>query len=146
MPKPNDPTAVDTVVVSARDLVAALETSCRSPDIDAALRVTPPYSSRMRARLHAPQSGSDSCETTVCIPADALVGEDCPRPPEPDDVEDELRAAPDVSYTMDRHEDRYRTAIRQWRATVPDHVVEEVGVPATGGAVTVSILGTVREE
>ena len=46
-----DPTVIDTLVVTTDDLIAALEARDRGRR-RAVLRVTPPFSGRMRARLH----------------------------------------------------------------------------------------------
>lgn len=146
MANSDDPAAVETVVVSAADLVAAFEASHRSRDAETVLRMTPPFSGRMRARVHVVQGERPDDGRPVRIRAESLVEAACPAPPEPDDVEDELRAAPTVTYTIDRHRERYRAALQEWRASVLDHVVEEATVPATGGNVTISILGTVDQE
>ncbi|ERH13483.1 MAG: hypothetical protein J07HB67_02523 [halophilic archaeon J07HB67] len=49
--QPGDPTVVDTVVVTVSDVVAACEARDRNRRT-AVLRITPPFSGRMRARLH----------------------------------------------------------------------------------------------
>ncbi len=46
-----DPTTIEAIVVTADDVVAALEARHRNRR-DAVLRVTPPFAARMRARLH----------------------------------------------------------------------------------------------
>lgn len=146
MTESEDPAVVQTVVIAAADLVAALESSYRTGDEDAVLRMTPPFSGRMRARLHV-QRGQDVGEPPpVCLRPTSLVEETCPAPPEPDEIEDTLRADPVATYTIERHRERYRAALDHWRASVPDHVVREVTSPATETEITVSILGTVGEE
>ena len=48
-----DPTVVRSLAVHADDVVQALETNARADgEVEAILRVTPPFSGRMRARLH----------------------------------------------------------------------------------------------
>lgn len=46
-----DPTVVDTVAVTVSDVVAACEARDRNRR-ETVLRITPPFSGRMRARLH----------------------------------------------------------------------------------------------
>lgn len=143
MTESDDPTVIRTVVVTASDLVAALEANHETANGDAVLRITPPFSASMRARLHVQRECAVGEPAPVCLRPQSLVDDACPEPPEPDDVEDRLRADSAVSYTIARHQERYRTALQQWRASVPDHVVEGVVLPATDRTVTVSILGTV---
>ena len=146
MTESDDPAVIETVVVSATDLVTALEAGYRTAEDDTVLRVTPPFSGRMRARLHV-EHGPDVDEPApVCLDASSLVADTCPEPPEPDDIEDELRADPVRTYSVERQRERYRAALRQWRSSVPDHVVEKAVLPATGMEITISILGTVGEE
>lgn len=54
--EPSDPTVIRSLAVTSGDVVAALEMN-RTSDDHAALRVTPPFSARMRARLHVDRSG-----------------------------------------------------------------------------------------
>lgn len=138
----DDATVIETVVVAATDLVAALESSARGPETDAVLRATPPFSGRMRARLHAGPADPATDPPPVRIPPSDLVRPTCPDPPRPDGVADRLRAEDGTEYTLDRHRDRYRDALRQWRAAVPEHVVDSVAVPEAG-EIDVAVLGDV---
>jgi len=52
----SDPTLVRSIAVTSGDVVAALELN-RTSDDEATLRITPPFSARMRARLHVDRSG-----------------------------------------------------------------------------------------
>jgi len=146
MTRPNDPAVVDTVVVTAIDLVAALEATQRTGNADTVLRMTPLFSGRMRARLHVRQGSEVEDGTSVLLPAPAFVTERCPAPPDPDDVEDDLRADPVDAYSIERHRERYRAALQQWRSSVPAYVRAETQLPGTDGTITISLLGTVPEE
>lgn len=146
MSESGDPDVVHTVVVTATDLVTALETGHRNETRDVVLRMTAPFSGRMRARIHVRRGSASGDPAPICLEPEALVTDTCPAPPEPDDVEDALRADPSTTYSLDRHKERYRTALERWRAAVPDHVVDTVRLPATDREVTISILGTVSEE
>ena len=144
MTESDDPGVVHTVVVTATDLVTALESNQRTTGPDAVLRITPPFSGRMRARLHVAKEAP--ADGVVHLRAESLVEDACPAPPEPDDVEDAMRADPQVTYTVDRHRERYREVLRDWRTAVPTHVVDEIQLPATTEAITISILGTVERD
>lgn len=146
MAESNDPTVVDAVAVTATDLVTALEATHRTGGADTVLRMTPPFSGRMRARLHVRQDSDAGDPAPVTLPAQSLVDEPCPAPPAPDDVEDALRADPAEAYTVDRHRERYEAALQEWRSSVPDHVRAETQLPGTDETVTISLLGTVPEE
>jgi len=115
------PSQVRTVAVHAEDVVAALETNHRGDD-RAVLRVTPPFSGRMRARIHLDQGVDDD---TVRVPPERLVDE-VPSPPTPDDTADALRADPDAEFTRERHRDRHEAALAEWRATVRDRITDRV--------------------
>lgn len=145
MSESNDPTVVRTVVVGATDLVTALETSYRVANDQTVLRVTPPFSGRMRARLHVQQDLDDPAPSPVSIRPRTLVDDDCPSPPVPDEVEDALRTDPDEAYSVEYHGERYRDALDRWRRAVPNHAVDEVRLPEVNRTVTVSILGSVDD-
>lgn len=137
-PESDDPTVIRSIAVQAEDLVAALESGRRSGR-DAVLRVTPPFSGRMRARLHAGETDVDIDPAPVHVDPDTLVGDDLPPYPDPADTEDELRADPAVEYTRDRHHERHADAVEEWRASVPDHAVDTVELETETGRHTVDV-------
>ncbi len=117
-----DPRRVRTVAAHAEDVVAALESNRRGAGDRAVLRVTPPFSGRMRARIHLDQGVDDD---TVRVPPERLVA-DAPPLPTPDDSADDLRAAPDTEFTRDRHREWHETALAEWRTTVRECIVDRV--------------------
>jgi hypothetical protein len=138
-----DPTVVDSVAVSAADLVAALETN-RTTDRTAVLRITPPFAARMRARLHVESEGGEGYDRPrpIHVPPRRLVAEDAPAYPRPADTEDELRAS-DTEYTIDRHRRRHEAAVEEWRQTLLAAVRERAAIDTPDGPVdvTVHLLG-----
>lgn len=118
-----DPTAIRSVAVTVDDVVTALEATTRS-DRRTVLRITPPFSGRMRARLHRPTGEAET--GAIHLAPTALVA-DPPPYPDPDDTADCLRAAGE--YTTERHHDRHTAAVREWRAAVRDAVVDAVSLP-----------------
>jgi hypothetical protein len=138
-----DPTDVRTVVVTAEDVVAAFEATSQA-DREAVLRVTPPFSGRMRARLHVSEvvpgteaaAEADPDDTGVApveMPPEKLLA-DAPPYPHPDDTEDEIRSDRTVEYTRERHRERHEAAVERWRERAREHVVEEVVVDTQRGA------------
>ncbi len=138
-PESPDPAVIKSIAVSASDLVAALETN-RTTSRTAVLRVTPPFSGRMRARLHVDRGDSYATEPRpLHVTPAALLADDAPDYPRPADTEDELRTDPDAEYTVDRHRDRHETALAAWRSAVLDGVRDTATVETPSGSTTVAI-------
>ncbi|WP_135822851.1 hypothetical protein [Halostella litorea] len=137
----DDPAAIRSVAVTREDVVTALESNLRSPG-RTVLRVTPPFSGRMRARLHEAGTGEFVGGEPLHLDPEDLV-EPVPTYPDPATTEDELRAADDVEYTTERHRERHVEAVEEWRAAVRSSVVDtvELGAEGNGEEVTVKALG-----
>lgn len=134
-----DPTVVRSLAITAADLVAAVEAQYQR-DADVVLRATPPFSGRMRARLHV--EGADDADALTVDPTD-LLADDAPAYPHPNETEDALRADPDAEYSVERHRERHEAALDEWRTAVPEHVREHVVVETAAGEheVDVKVLG-----
>ena len=141
-----DPTAIERLAVTASDLVAALETN-RTTGRTAVLRVTPPFSGRMRARLHVEGEENYDEPRPVHVPPRALVADDAPAYPRPAETEDAIRADPDVEYTVERHRARHEEAVEAWRRELLEAVRAEATIETPAGSVTVavSLLGDAPE-
>lgn len=124
-----DPTAVRSLAVRVDDVVAALEANERR-DAEFVLRATPPFSGRMRARLH--REGDDDPPEPLYVPPEEFVGE-VPEFPSPDDTEDEIRADPGVEYSRELHRRRHEAAVEEWREAVRGAVVERTTVETAEG-------------
>ena len=126
-----DPSSIRSVAVTAADVVVALETNLRS-DRRAVLRITPPFSGRMRARLHRLDADPGS-ETDAVVHLDpaALVA-DPPPYPDPDETADRLREA--GAYTPERHHDRHTDAVRAWRRAIREAIVDAVEIRTGDGS------------
>ena len=146
-PSPSDPRRIGSLAVTESDVVDALEAAARGGRA-IVLRVTPPFSGRMRARLHdagavdpdgdpeAPPGDADGA-VPVRIPPDRFVA-DPPPYPTVDDTEDELRAS-ETPYTRERHRKRHREAVEAWRETVRDRLVVEITLATDPEPTTVSV-------
>ena len=133
-----DPTDIKSIAISTTDLVSAVEATADGSET--VLRVTPPFSGRMRARLHVVQP-DDADDTTIHIEPDSLLTADAPPYPTPDDTADELRAADDETYSVDRHRTYHEQRLAEWRESLPGHVVDSTTLTETDHDVTVSLLG-----
>lgn len=142
MPESSDPQDVHTIAVTLSDIVAATELN-RTSDDTAVLRLTPPFSGRMRARLHVERGGQYATDPApVHVDPQALLDLDAPAYPRPADTEDKLRADPDVSYTVDRHRERHEAAVDAWRAELGGAVRDraEITIPTGPTEVRVTVL------
>lgn len=142
----DDPRRIEVLAVTAEDVVAALEAR-QQRGRPVVLRATPPFSGRMRARLHVPTNGEetdpDDGPAPLHVEPSAFVADDAPDYPRPADTEDELRADPEREYTVDRHHEYHQGAVDDWRAAVRDHFLDETTITTVRGdrQVDVVILG-----
>jgi len=114
----DDPTSIRVLAVTADDVVTALETNQRR-DTAAVLRVTPPFSGRMRARLHLDGTEHDYDDPEpIHVPPERLVGS-IPSFPTADDTADELRSDPETTYSAETHRSRTRGRNRGVAAARP---------------------------
>jgi hypothetical protein len=135
-----DPAVVDTLVVHTDDVVTALEANARR-DAGAVLRVTPPFSGRMRARLHLAGREADYGEPRpIHVDPATLVPGVAPFP-HPDDTAERVRDGGD--YSVDDHRDEHAEAVAAWRAAVRERLAERATVETAAGPqeLTVTPLG-----
>jgi len=143
------PDRIRSIAVHRDDVATALEATLRS-DREVVLRVTPPFSGRMRARLHS--LGTGSAEEADGEP----VSDDAPEPihVDPRDLVSVVPPYPEVDETMAEHSDadietrreRHTEAVESWRETIRGSVVDGVELDAGRGdgetvAVDVTALG-----
>jgi hypothetical protein len=125
----DDPTTVRSVAVTREDVVRALELRERGGP-RAVLRVTPPFSGRMRARLHVDgREGEYADPAPLHVPPVRFVG-DPPPLPAADDTADALR-------------ERHERALAGWRRAVGERIVETTTLETPEGphCVAVAVLG-----
>lgn len=138
VPAGSDPTDIRSIAVSAEDVVAAVETA-RTSDREAVLRVTPPFSGRMRARLHVRLRDESTDTGAVHVDPEQLLTADAPVYPRPAETEDRLRADPETTYTVERHRTRHEKAVEEWRASLGDHIRDRVTLDTAAGSVPVDV-------
>lgn len=137
----SDPTAIRSLAVTGEDLVAAVETN-HTTDREAVLRITPPFSGRMRARLHLVH-GEAASPRPVHVNPERLLGPERPAYPRPADTEDALRADPDEAYTVARHREYHAERVAAWRTSLRESVRDRATIetPAGPTEVDVHLLG-----
>ncbi len=134
----DDPTVVRVLAVTTNDVVSALEANVRR-DAGAVLRVTPPFSGRMRARLHIDGAEREYDDPPpLHVPPERFV-RTVPPFPTPDETEDELRSDPEESYSRDRHRARHESSVENWREGIRDEIVSEATISTPIGSHTVRI-------
>ena len=131
----SDPHAIRSIAVTVDDVVTALEANA-SADRGAVLRVTPPFSGRMRARIHvAGVDGSYEAEPIHLDPATLV--EEVPAYPTADETTGESPTSDDdIETRRKRHTDR----IEAWRETVRDRFRERISVDHPTGSLDVRLL------
>ncbi|MFO7925844.1 MAG: hypothetical protein ACQET5_04020 [Halobacteriota archaeon] len=138
----DDPTVLRVLAVTTDDIVTAIEANERR-DVGAVLRVTPPFSGRMRARLHreGTEHGYDD-PSPIHVPPARFV-DSVPPFPSPDDTEDEIRADPETAYSRESHRRRHETAVEAWRTRVRESIRESVSIRTSEGPheVRLALLG-----
>jgi hypothetical protein len=148
-PPSTDPRRIESLAVTESDVIDSLEAAARG-DREIVLRVTPPFSGRMRARLHdagavgtsdSPGAAGDESDgadaAPIHIPPGRLVA-DPPTYPTVDDTEDDLRAS-GTPYSRERHRERHKAAVEAWRTAVRERLVEAVTLHTAAGRTTVSV-------
>jgi hypothetical protein len=143
------PTRIRSLAVTTTDVVDALEARVRRQR-RIVLRVTPPFSGRMRARIHdagvvdeadtetsADHDAGHSAASPLSLPPERFVDAP-PAYPTVDETEDELRASA-TTYTRERHQDRHREAVEAWREAVRERLVDSVTIPTETGSHTVTV-------
>lgn len=133
MPESSNPRVIRSVAVTSSDVVAALEMR-KTSSKPAVLRLTPPFSGRMRARLHVEQSDEyTDTPQPIHVHPEQLVEESAPSYPRPSETEDELRTDPDRTYTVEQHHDYHTERVTAWRETVSNSIAETLQLETTAG-------------
>jgi len=133
----SDPHAIRSIAVTVDDVVTALEANA-SADRGAVLRVTPPFSGRMRARIHvASVDGSYEGEAEPIHLDPATLVEEVPAYPTADETAaDPAASEDDLETRRQRHTER----VAAWRETVRDRLRERISVDHPAGSLDVRLI------
>jgi len=142
--EPADPRRIRSLAVHREDVANALEATLRS-DSRVVLRVTPPFSGRMRARIHRVSDGAGEPAEPIHVDAADLVD---PLPAYPE-VDDTVADHPDAD--VETRRERHAETVAEWRTAVREAVGGSVELavdaeagsegPATTHTVDVTPLG-----
>lgn len=138
----SDPTQIRVLVVTTGDIVSALEANERR-NAGAVLRVTPPFSGRMRARLHIEGAESEYTDPgPIHIPPERFV-EVVPPFPNPDATEDQLRDNPATDYSPETHRTLHKEEVERWRSTLRSTILSRTSITIPRGEheVRIATLG-----
>lgn len=134
-----DPTAISSIAVTVDDVLTAYEAN-RQRDVSVVLRITPPFSGRMRARIHAGPAAYDTTPAPIHIQPETLVDEDrVGSYPTPDGTEDELRNDADETYSPERHHEYHVNRLAEWRTRVREAIVDEIRIDIPNGSHEVDV-------
>ena len=122
---------IRSIAVHREDVATALEATLRS-DKRVVLRITPPFSGRMRARLHTLGAepidgsdaghGSDETDDPILVDPRDLVPEVPPYP----EVDETAAKYPDAD--VESRRERHAEAVAAWRERVRGSVVSSVAI------------------
>lgn len=118
-----NPRRIRSLAVHRDDVVTALEARERDRK-PAVLRILPPFSGRMRARIHVATDEPDSDE--LHVHPETFVA-DPPPFPHVDETEDRLREQGE--YDLDRHREAHERVVARWRETVEECLRERITLP-----------------
>jgi len=135
-PETADPAVIEYIVVTVEDVVTALEATLGTGR-ETVLRVTPPFSGRMRARLHvAGTVGSDDGPAPIHVDPRALV-EPLPAYPTAADTAAELDSPAAVN--TEQHQEIHAKRLADWRDAVRASIAEEATIDTADGSITVAV-------
>ncbi|MFB6220049.1 MAG: hypothetical protein ABEH90_01305 [Halolamina sp.] len=125
-----DPRRIRALAVHTDDILTALEARKRERR-QTVLRVLPPFSGRMRARIHV-VAGTGRENGALHVHPGAFVANP-PAYPGVDETEDELRARGE--YDIETHREAHAKAVADWRETVRSRLRERLVLtfPRSGG-------------
>lgn len=131
-----DPTVIEYLVVTVGDVVAALEATLGTGR-ETVLRITPPFSGRMRARLHvAGGEGTYDSSEPIHVAPEVLV-EPVPSYPTAAETAAELDNPEDIN--TERHEAAHSERLTAWRETVRRSIADEATIETPAGSISVTV-------
>lgn len=135
-PETADPSVIEYLVVTVEDVVTALEATLGTGR-ETVLRVTPPFSGRMRGRLHvadtaAPYEGPDPIHVDPRVLVEPL-----PAYPTAADTAAELDSPAAVN--TEQHQETHVETLADWRDTLRRSIADEATIDTAEGSITVAV-------
>ena len=134
----SDLTVIRSIAVSAEDLAVAAELISTS-GADAVLRITPQFSGRMWARIHAGDRDDAGNPAPVYVPPARLLAPSAPDIARPPETADRLRADPKETYSVERHREYHAAALADWRRELLGAVSDRATIDTPAGKTTVTV-------
>jgi len=130
----DDPGVIRSIAVTVDDVVTALEANA-SADRGAVLRVTPPFSGRMRARIHVDDGGGYEGDAEPIHLDPTTLVEEVPAYPTADETSADNADSDDIETRRQRHTER----LAEWRSTVRERLRERISVDHPDGTLDVQL-------
>jgi len=130
----DDPGVIRSIAVTVDDVVTALEANA-SADRGAVLRVTPPFSGRMRARIHVDDGGGYEGDAEPIHLDPTTLVEEVPAYPAADETSADNADSDDIETRRQRHTER----LAEWRSTVRERLRERISVDHPDGTLDVQL-------
>ena len=130
----DDPGVIRSIAVTVDDVVTALEANA-SADRGAVLRVTPPFSGRMRARIHVDDGGGYEGDAEPIHLDPTTLVEEVPAYPTADETSAGNADSDDIETRRQRHTER----LAEWRSTVRERLRERISVDHPDGTLDVQL-------
>jgi len=139
----DDPGVIRSIAVTVDDVVTALEANA-SADRGAVLRVTPPFSGRMRARIHVDDGGGYEGDAEPIHLDPTTLVEEVPAYPTADETSayptaDETSAGNADSDDIETRRQRHTERLAEWRSTVRERLRERISVDHPDGTLDVQL-------
>ena len=135
-PETANPAVIEYLVVTVEDVVTALEATLGTGR-ETVLRVTPPFSGRMRARLHvAGTAGSYDDPDPIRVDPQSLVA---PLPAYPTAADTAAELDSPAAVNTEEHQETHAKRLASWRDTVRASIVDEATIETADGSITVAV-------
>ena len=135
-PETANPAVIEYLVVTVEDVVTALEATLGTGR-ETVLRVTPPFSGRMRARLHvAGTAGSYDGPDPIRVDPQSLVA---PLPAYPTAADTAAELDSPAAVNTEEHQETHAKRLASWRDTVRASIVDEATIETADGTITVAV-------
>lgn len=134
----DDPRVIHSVAVTTEDAVTALEASLQTGR-NAVIRLTSPFSGRMRARLHVAGGEGEYAGSTPPIHVDpAALFASVPAYPTPDETAATLEEP--GAANSEAHREKHTERLAAWRERLREQRIQKATIETKRGTLEVDVL------